>query len=356
MHPTSDDLLWSNLKMSDEYVLSILRCRECNKPFDKREFYITSNWKFLCGTKLVYLLANNVAASTLKRHGYYCRSRKAAAPPARSRSCISCARGKARCDNKRPGCSRCIARAIQCQYPANKPRNMESKIQSSDNGPIGQRIAIPSLTVSSSSAENDQESSNDSDINLDRAPIISDPVFTYIGDDYLDFDDPQIDLAGIFNQQSNVGTVQYPPLGSSASARHWIPLTNQTLHTSFSPYISIPKQPTTTFRSLIQRPKLSSGAQRIANLILHTLKSYPLMMLRYSSLPPFIHPRLISSEAEDNHMEPLTNCICLVHMISSGIRGSRKLFWKNVQMECERMCEEVSSYSSYAPIRGSRRS
>ncbi|KAL5353198.1 hypothetical protein ACLOAV_001231 [Pseudogymnoascus australis] len=54
---------------------------------------------------------------------------------------------------------------------------------------------MPSLTVGSPSAENDQEASNDGDINLDRAPVISDPVFTYIGDDYLDFDDPQIDLA-----------------------------------------------------------------------------------------------------------------------------------------------------------------
>jgi hypothetical protein len=31
-----------------------------------------------------------------------------------------------------------------------------------------------------------------------------------------------------------------------------------------------------------------------------------------------------------------------VHMISSGVQGSRKLFWKNVRMECERLCEEVS--------------
>ncbi|KFY91853.1 hypothetical protein V498_05290, partial [Pseudogymnoascus sp. VKM F-4517 (FW-2822)] len=70
------------------------------------------------------------------------------------------------------------------------------------------------------------------------------------------------------------------------------------------------------------------------------------------SLPPFIHPRLISSEAENNHMEPLTNCICLVHMISSGIRGSRKLFWKNVQMECERMCEESSKLNKWGLLAG----
>ncbi|KAJ6086544.1 hypothetical protein N7467_005458 [Penicillium canescens] len=39
-------------------------------------------------------------------------------------------------------------------------------------------------------------------------------------------------------------------------------------------------------------------------------------------------------------MEPLDNCINLVHMISGGMRGSRKLFWRNVRMECERLCAE----------------
>lgn len=65
------------------------------------------------------------------------------------------------------------------------------------------------------------------------------------------------------------------------------------------------------------------------------------MMLRHGTLPPFIHPRLISSHAENTRMEPLTNCVSLMHMIGSRIQGSRKLFWKNVRLECERLCAEV---------------
>ncbi|KAJ5674975.1 uncharacterized protein N7477_004909 [Penicillium maclennaniae] len=39
-------------------------------------------------------------------------------------------------------------------------------------------------------------------------------------------------------------------------------------------------------------------------------------------------------------MEPLDNCLNLVHMISSGMKGSRKLFWSNVGVECGRLrCE-----------------
>ena len=125
--------------------------------------------------------------------------------------------------------------------------------------------------------------------------------------------------------------------------RHSTPSTDQTVQVQAisSPNVSIPTLPTSTLRSLIQRPKMKTGAQRIANLILHTLKSYPLMILRHNTLPPFIHPRSISSDVKNNHMEPLTNCISLVHMISSGVQGSRKLFWKNVRLECERLCEEV---------------
>lgn len=282
--------------------------------------------------------------STLKKHGYYCRSRKAAVPITRSRSCISCVRGKARCDNKRPECSRCKAKAFQCQYPVATPKHTGPKTQHRSNGLTKQRAMAPSLIASYSSAEDGQEASNGGDITLDSAPVIPDPVFIDIGGNCLDWNDPQDDFSDFVDLQSNVGTVQYPTEIESSPAQHWIPSTNQTSHIQqdfFSPYISVPKQPTTTFRSLIRRPKLSTGAQRTANLILHTLKSYPLMMLDNGSLPPFIHPHLIFSEAENNDMELLINCICLVRMISNGIQKSRKLFWKNVRMECEQICEEV---------------
>lgn len=203
----------------------------------------------------------------------------------------------------------------------------------------------PSLVADSPSIEYRQEASNDGGgIILDSALVISDPEFVNIGGEHLDWDDPDIDFADFLNPQTNDETFQYPSSGSLSLVRHSTPSTDQTVQVQqaiSSPNVSIPTLPTSTVRSLIQRPKMKTGAQRIANLILHTLKSYPLMMLRHKTLPPFIHPRLISSDVENNHMEPLTNCISLVHMISSGVQGSRKLFWKNVRLECERLCEEV---------------
>ncbi|KFZ12886.1 hypothetical protein V501_03995 [Pseudogymnoascus sp. VKM F-4519 (FW-2642)] len=249
----------------------------------------------------------------------------------------------------------CIAKAVQCQYPASTPRSTGQKIRHGDNEPIGRRTTVHSFVVGSHSAENSQEASNDGDTILDGAPAILDPALADIGGDYLDWDNPQMNFTDFLDPPLNVGTIHYPPSGSSPSVHHWIPSSSQTLHipqSTLSSYMSIPKQPSMTIRSIIRRPKVSTGAQRTANLILHTLKSYPLMMLRHGSLPPFIHPRLISSEAENDNMEPLTNCICLMHMISSGVRGGRKLFWKNVQMECERLCEESLKLNKWELLAG----
>lgn len=117
---------------------------------------------------------------------------------------------------------------------------------------------------------------------------------------------------------------------------------NLSSHSNNQLSISIPLSLPTYTRTLIQRPKVKAETQRIANLMFHTLKSYPQMMLRSDALPPFIHPAWVSESLFDNdHMEPLNNCISLVHMVNSHVRGSRKLFWLNVRMECERLCEEV---------------
>jgi hypothetical protein len=193
-------------------------------------------------------------------------------------------------------------------------------------------------------AKNFQEGRNDSDGILDSAIVMLDPELANIGGGHLDWDNPDIDFAEFFNPQMNEETDQYPLSGSSSMNSPPAPSTDQTIQVQqpiYSSSVSIPTLPTSTPRSLIQRAGLKAAAPRIANLILHTLKSYPLTMQRHKTLPPFIHPGSMSLNIESNEMEPLTNCINLVHMISSGVQGSRKLFWKNVRLECERFCDEV---------------
>ena len=171
---------------------------------------------------------------------------------------------------------------------------------------------VPSLVADYLSVGNRQEAGNNVDILLDTALDISDPDFADLAGGFFD---PDIDYADFLNPQTNDEGVQYHSLESSSLADHSVPSTGQTNQVQkaiCSPDESIQAIPTFTTRSFNQRPKLKTGAQRIANLILHTLKSYPLMMLRDNTLPPFIHPHFVSSDVENNDMEPLTNCISLV--------------------------------------------
>ncbi|RAO73580.1 uncharacterized protein BHQ10_009592 [Talaromyces amestolkiae] len=159
---------------------------------------------------------------------------------------------------------------------------------------------------------------NDADFALDNTLAMSNTELANL--EGLDLLNPDIDFADFLTtSQTDDGKII-----SSSPIMEMAPDPQRLTHSSNELSLSIPLSlPTYTPRSLIQRPKVKPGTGRIANLMFHTLKSYPQMMLRPDTLPPFIHPAWV-----------------LVHMVSSRVWGSRKLFWRNVRMECERLCEE----------------
>jgi hypothetical protein len=318
---------------------SILRCRQCNKPFDKR--------KSISLFPPIAVNTNSLVCqeSTLKRHGYYCRSRTIG-KTTRPRACISCAKGKVGCDHRRPKCSRCITKGIECHYSTSTPRTPDPETPRSDDVPTerqGRMQPSPSSVLGNGNNFEERGSASDVDMINDSALGLPDLDFAN-----LEWDGAGIEFASVFDLQETTGSSFSPPglspslLRSPSSteqarpSKKWFSFQNS----------SIPRGPTLAVRSLIQRPTVQSGAQRITNLIFQNLKSYPLMLLRQNSLPPFIHPSLVSSDVENDHMESLSNCISLVHMISSGVRGSRKLFWENVRRELEQVCEKVRSLPS----------
>ncbi|KAL6905044.1 hypothetical protein GGI43DRAFT_298915 [Trichoderma evansii] len=289
----------------------LLRCGQCNKPFNKE--------------------------STFKRHGYYCRSR-GVGNTSRRRSCLSCAKSKAGCDSKQPKCSRCIAKGIECQYPAKKSRAPVLEASHSEGVFTERQKATSSLVV-------DFSSLNSGNISLHDALVMPQLGFADLGGEYLHLDGPNEDLLNpqantndshlLLEQSSSIHRSTLPTDARARTEQGLLPLT-----------FSIPTAPGAV-RSMIRRPRTQTAAQRVSNLISHTLKSYPLMLLRSNTLPPFIHPSMITSDDENIHMESLTNCLSLMHMISTGIQTSRKLFWKNVRMECERLSEEYIKLSKY---------
>lgn len=261
----------------------------------------------------------------------------------RARSCIFCANRKAHCDKEQPQCSTCVTKGIRCCYPVERSRRKEPGNEQSDHPRAKRRKVIssgsgPFNVVVEQSAITDE-------VNALDTSLASDLNFANFGQELLDWNDLEHTFATFPDATSNDGSTEKPPHELSALVRRTkSPSTDRTiqLQQATSPPSPFTIAPSVTTSRLLYQRGLQTGPQRIASLMRHTLRSYPLMMLRDNALPPFIHPSLVHNDIEDSNMEPLTNCISLVHMISSGVRGSRKLFWKNVRLECERLCAEVS--------------
>ena len=91
------------------------------------------------------------------------------------------------------------------------------------------------------------------------------------------------------------------------------------------------------------RSVMRPGAHRVQKMIFHTLRSYTLQITR-DSFPPFIHYSSTSPKTgiPQKSLKPVHTCISLMKVRSGKVPGSAELFWRNVAMECEMWCEDVS--------------
>ncbi|KAK1760076.1 hypothetical protein QBC47DRAFT_366346 [Echria macrotheca] len=328
---------------SIEPVSAVLRCTRCNKPFDKE--------------------------STLKRHNYYCRSKKT--PVSRIRSCVACAKRKSRCDGQKPACARCVDRGITCAYPSvGRPRQTSGPTpglgDATDGSTPGSDDSVPSHVGSTPVGSDATDITVPAEWDASEfgfLPDFSDPQ-TY---EALDFSTPP-PLTGpggadfTFSPNQQHATTAAEPVNNNRK-NSLIPLTiAQLSHIVVPPPLAT--QPAYLFRSLEQRPATKQlGREKPASLVLKTLKSYVLMMTRPQELvtpPPFLHPKLmrlvLAPEGTDNgivaEMEPLHNCISLLHMAGSRVPGSRKLFWRTVRGECERLHALHAGMSKWEALYG----
>ncbi|KAH7034793.1 uncharacterized protein B0I36DRAFT_381648 [Microdochium trichocladiopsis] len=317
---------------------TVLRCPQCRKPFDN--------------------------PSSLKRHGYYCRTRKPIDRASRVHSCLACVSSKVRCDRKRPTCSRCLDKGARCTYTG-KPLRESTRQEESRDSLLPNSVGSPSSESSLHPDAGPDEAGNATELG---SPILIDFDAGYSAalnwddtsqDDFAELASPSAtgpDVATIMPFSSAKDAISAPAF-QSYNTLH---LPEFLLNTLPDNTMSIPRTLSTVAtndRSLIHRPtKLKPGSQRAASLIRHTLKSYAVMMLRDNALPPFIHPgttSLLTHPDTREDLEPLHNCISLLPMLCSqdGLRRSnRTLFWRNVRMECERLCSQFSTLSPLAIV------
>lgn len=275
---------------------------------------------------------------TLRRHKYYCRSRKSAVETPRSRSCKGCSKRKLRCDNKRPACSRCVAKATECQYPTSS--NIKSSpSRRSQNAQCAPTEASLLVTGSVPSEQHSSEATPPEHLFRDRNLQILDPADTTD----LDFDWAKIDM-GFLNQLDFQGNQNYnPQIPTSSPQSPWLRPLDRHASRRTSAVLSInatiPPSLDHTSRQIIIRPKVQTSTKRVSELIWHILKSY--LLMHTTVLPPCLHSSLLSQHEEDLDTEPINNCLTLMRLFRAGDRASRRLFWKNVRLECERFFDEV---------------
>lgn len=80
-----------------------------------------------------------------------------------------------------------------------------------------------------------------------------------------------------------------------------------------------------------------------ANIIMQTLYSFPQMMLRRETLPPFIHGHWYhaSGATEPTLPKPLVNCMGLAQVFAAHNLETRSFLWRTVQTEQRSMAEQV---------------
>jgi hypothetical protein len=91
-----------------------------------------------------------------------------------------------------------------------------------------------------------------------------------------------------------------------------------------------------------QRSLETPQAQMATMMLTQIIASFPYMMIRKETFPPFIHPRCYDyPSGSDDISEILKDCMGLAHMFHTKKRESNKMFWRSVRIEQEKLYAQV---------------
>lgn len=285
--------------------------------------------------------ANEVTAVTLKRHGYYCRSRKHGEPAARARACVACAKAKARCDNVPLTCGRCASKRLSCVYRS--PQAASRQTPEYLHGKPGYAEETRSLSRTSTAMHAAQSSASLDDINLGSrhtlsatdVPLDKDSSFHW---DLIDFSSPK--------QQDWFYRDPLEPM--DLTSHELASIETQHLHDPVETYktmdLTISTMPTFEMRCFPQRAAIKGSANATATMMTRILTSYPSMMCKQQSPPPFIYSSSLKDSTHQPMDESLATCTSLMHLLSTNTTASHRLVWKNMHLECERLHAQVNHF------------
>jgi hypothetical protein len=267
----------------------------------------------------------------------YCR-RARTKPKIRTKPCQQCRFSKTRCSFKEPSCERCTARNLACVYePPRKGAEAELTFdimrQTPSNHPMTttqhtgghstdlamtEGIDLPSILM------DDNVPGGDS-IAADEMALIlgydqNQQIWNYDTDSFAEFDPTHLS-----SRPEALLTSQRNPYKASrakiirTSTPSWVP--------SILRSLSLPDPAT----------------QQSINLAMNIIRSFPQMMLRRQTFPPFIHPLWHLPTLP----ESLASCMSIAQLFVSRTSESRPFLWRCIRAEELRMRDEVVTFTRF---------
>ncbi|CCF41339.1 hypothetical protein CH063_11649 [Colletotrichum higginsianum] len=265
--------------------------------------------------------------TALKRHQSYCR-RARTRPRIRPKPCRECSAAKCKC-SLQPNCARCIKKGLDCVYPETTNQGTGGLATTSS----AQMLLAQNASSSQTFAQADILSFPPSDgLSWGSQSQLMDPNNAML---LADGTDLGLDFAfGLESLDQDINVTDMTPapevykLVMSSCINGDRSVEASTTDASFP------------LRSLCAPNPVAESS---ANLIRQALRSYPHMMLRRSSFPPFIHPH----QDKDHLPEPLANCMSIAVLFAARNRDTRQFLWKSIREEQDRNLREMANYSQY---------
>lgn len=268
-------------------------------------------------------------------------------PNSRKKACGKCSIAKVRCDLKKPHCSRCETRGINCDYTAS------------------QALPLPAAPlVVGQEVLGDDLNSNTPEYRLRDAPFrnsaedtpgIHDSAFTTASSTFqADHNDalPPGNCPPRPNDTEQTNLIRVSPFMSQQLGPSTIGEATRNLYWSgdalnFAKLDLICPIDAIKIRNRWLGDFIPSFGQRAKNhppsitlFISRVLKTYSTILLTEGHLPPFIHPAQLSGPDVPT---PLANCFSLIRLWDGQVRGSENMVREIIRNEMNRLYEEVTS-------------
>ncbi|TVY83748.1 hypothetical protein LSUE1_G001156, partial [Lachnellula suecica] len=290
--------------------------------------------------------------TSYNRHTSYCR-RAHNRPRTRTRSCRSCSTAKAKCSFQ-PRCLRCTNKGLDCIYDnttTSRPEQLaEEEATPEANGPVftpsssssmGGDFTFNDMFATAGQATNNYEAQSDMDWDSlgfsaadmlpptpkSNLPRFQEPLPDFMSNGPLHFDQSGgrrlVDSLPIPHIPDNMTLVNYPDCTWPAEAEPSLAIAGSA---------DVSQRPSTDF--LARLPIIDPVFRFTGTLIMQMLRSFPQMMLRRETLPPYMHGHWHRHTSVSVSLpEPLVNCMGIAQVFASNNLESKPFLWRSIKME-----------------------